>query len=294
VKTAVDFRTFYSKPGEITSAGKYGRLFDELPADVATLCEVTQGLIMHRDWAPHMRVILSDARVQETNLRTVSRQTERILELDDSPLAVKRPKEKRLIGTCRDFCAFTVAMLRGKGIPARARCGFAGYFSPGKHEDHWVVEYWKEDESRWNMVDAQLDKFQRAALKIDFNPLDMPPGQFLTGGEAWQKCRQKLADPETFGIFDMHGMWFIAGNLIRDLLSLNKVELLPWDVWTSWPAFGPERPFTHELTSWLDKMATLTLAGNEAFAELRSTCESHPWLKEPPGWPIGSFGAPGI
>jgi len=29
----------------------------------------------------------------------------------------------------------------------------------------------------------------------------------------------------------MRGMWFIRGNLIRDLAALNKVELLPWDGW---------------------------------------------------------------
>jgi hypothetical protein len=30
------------------------------------------------------------------------------------------------------------AMLRAQGTPARARCGFGGYFGSGAFEDHWV------------------------------------------------------------------------------------------------------------------------------------------------------------
>ena len=29
----------------------------------------------------------------------------------------------------------------------------------------------------------------------------------------------------------MHGLWFIAGNVIRDIAALNNHEMLPWDVW---------------------------------------------------------------
>jgi len=40
-------------------------------------------------------------------------------------------------------------------------------------------------------------------------------------------CRAGKENPDLFGILNMHGLWFIAGNVIRDLLSLNKTELLP-------------------------------------------------------------------
>ena len=48
-----------------------------------------------------------------------------------------------------------------------------------------------------------------------------------------QLCRAGQANPDLFGVFDMHGMWFIRGNVVRDLAALNKVELLPWDCWAS-------------------------------------------------------------
>jgi hypothetical protein len=44
-------------------------------------------------------------------------------------------------------------------------------------------------------------------------------------------CRAGQADPDRFGIFDMHGLWFIRGNLLRELAALNGAEMLPWDVW---------------------------------------------------------------
>ena len=48
---------------------------------------------------------------------------------------------------------------------------------------------------RWRIVDAQLDALQREALAIDFDPLDVPRRQFITGGRAWHMCRQGAPIP---------------------------------------------------------------------------------------------------
>jgi hypothetical protein len=76
-----------------------------------------------------------------------------------------------------------------------------------------------------------LDEFQRRTLGIDFDPLDMPAGEFVPASETWLRCRAGKEDPGKFGIFDMHGLWFIRGNLVRELAALNHAEMLPWDVW---------------------------------------------------------------
>ena len=90
---------------------------------------------------------------------------------------------------------------------------------------------WDAEKQRWALVDAQLDAFQCEALKVPFDPLDVPRDQFIVGGRAWQMCRSGKADPESFGIFDMHGLGFVRGDFVRDVAALNKVELLPWDCW---------------------------------------------------------------
>ena len=91
--------------------------------------------------------------------------------LEDLPADVSSliEYEKRLCGTCRDFTSLTVAMLRHKGVPARARCSFGAYFNPGSLEDHWFVEYWNTDEQHWQLVDAQIDELQRDALRLNFD-----------------------------------------------------------------------------------------------------------------------------
>ena len=112
------------------------------------------------------------------------------------------------------------------------------------------------------MVDAQLDAIQRNAFKVDFNPLDVPRNRFIIAGDAWQQCRAGRADAARFGILDMHGLWFIAGNVLRDLASLNRMEMLPWDVWGLMAM--NDAGLTDERKTLLDRVAALTLAGDDS------------------------------
>ena len=164
-------------------------------------------------------------------------------------------------------------------MPARARCGFGAYFWPGHCEDHWVAEFWDARQGRWRLVDAQLDAFQRKALAISFDPLDVPRDQFLVGGQAWKMCRSGQADPDTFGIFDMHGLWFVRGNFVRDVAALNKVELLPWDSWGA--ADMLDDALTPEDNALLDHVAELTCGDALDFAAVRTLYETDSRLRVP-------------
>jgi hypothetical protein len=123
-----------------------------------------------------------------------------------------------------------VAILRYKGVPARARCGFASYFERGKYVDHWVGEYWNAGEGRWVLVDEQLDALQLSIVKPTFDPLDVPRDQFLVAGDAWRLCRAGGADPMNFGVggTDLWGLVEVFGDVFQDLAALQKIELLPW------------------------------------------------------------------
>lgn len=259
---------YYANPGLMTDPKEYDHLFAGLPIGITALADVVQGLLLHIFWAERIDVILSEKRQQDVQIRPVDQKLARILGLDDRPLTEARSLERKLVGNCRDFSVLLCAMLRYQGVPARARCGFGAYFLPGHYEDHWVCEYWNADQARWIMADAQLDAFQQEQLAIQFNPLDVPHDQFVTGGRAWLMCRAGEADPDNFGIFDMHGLWFVRGNLVRDFLSLNKVEILPWD--GGWGFLTDEEDVEAE---FMDRLAGLTLAGDEAFDEIRATYE---------------------
>ncbi len=139
-----------------------------------------------------------------------------------------------------------------------------------------MAEYWNASRQRWVLVDAQLDALQCEALKIPFDPLDVPRDQFIVGGRAWQMCRREGANSDNFGIFDMKGLGFIRGDFIRDVASLNKVELLPWDCWG---IIEKEGLSDLDDLAFLDRLADLTCVNVPDFEMVRSLYLSDPRLR---------------
>jgi Transglutaminase-like superfamily len=283
VEAATSASAFYAKQGPISDPGRFSSLLDALPNNVAELVRVVQGLMIHVFWAERYGLTLDEGRKQEVQLRHVRRMLARIVALDDRPLSEPRPLERKLVGNCRDHSTLLASILRHKGVPARARCGFGTYFQPDYYEDHWVCEYWSELEKRWVMVDPQLDELQRAHLSIDFDTLDMPPGRFVTGGQAWRMCAEGRADPDVFGIFDIRGLTFIRGNVCRDLLSLAKLELLPWDCWGI--ICSPFAALSDDDRRLVDRMAELPDELPGSLGEIAMLCGRDERLRPPDIWP---------
>lgn len=124
-----------------------------LPADPVGLCRVAQGLVM----LPHLAAGfgIPDDRQEERSIRSTADVLRRALQLDGAPIEEERPPDRRVIGTCRHFALLSCAFLRYRSIPARARCGFAGYFVADKYVDHWVTEY-LDDRGRWIRIDSEI------------------------------------------------------------------------------------------------------------------------------------------
>jgi hypothetical protein len=281
--TVADHRPldFYAQPSPMTDPQDHASLFAELPDDLPALCRAVQGLLLHQYWAEAYGYSIPAGRASEYQIRDVAAKLARIRELDPRPLTEPRPPDRRLIGNCRDFAVLLTALLRFRGLPARTRCGFAAYFSPGWHEDHLLCEVWSADDQRWVLADAQLDEVHQRALQISFDPCDIPRDQFLPGGMAWQMCRQGKADPDSFGYGDtVGGLPNIRGNLVRDVAFLNKVEILGWDYWGL--IDGDDSSLTPGDMALLDRAAALSLAGNEGFSELRALYLGDMRLRVPP------------
>jgi hypothetical protein len=304
--------TFYTGQSRITDPGPHVGLLRGLPRDVPALCRVVRGLILHPATAHLYGVVVPDDRLGEQDTRGIAAILTRILELDGAALTIPRPPERRFVGCCRDFSTLLCALLRHQGVPARARAGVATYFFPTFGVDHWVCEYWQPgagepggDEpgddpgdggGRWVLVDAELDETHCAAYHIAFDPHDVPREAFLVAGEAWRRCRADEANPEWFGVAPdspMRGWRYLQSQLVRDVASLNKTELLCWDVWGL--AHAREETGDAGELALLDLLATLSLsvdgAVESAFGELRRLYESEPRLRVPPL--ITSFAAAG-
>ena len=267
---------FYAQPGPMTSTGSHD--LSTLPRDVASLAKIVQGLVIHQYMAKAYGVTVSEAQTAESHIRHVDEMLDRILDIDPSPLTVARPPEKRLVGVCHHFSLLFVAMLRAHGIPARYRQGFGTYFNPPNAEEHVVGEYWNPRASRWILVDPQLDDVWRSHLKFDFDPLDVPHDRFIIAGHAWDLYRAGKADPAHYGIFvgNLRGPWFIAAEIIRDLSALNRVEMLPWDVWGAMPQVN--EPVDSRF-AYFDALAALTQS--DALDSQRARYESDAGLRVP-------------
>ncbi|MDQ2813763.1 MAG: transglutaminase-like domain-containing protein [Actinomycetota bacterium] len=217
----------YSAPGRLTDLGEVSAaVLEAVPADPVGICRLVPGLVLHPFDATDLG--LDAGRLGEQEIRPASAIIGAVLALDPAALDIPREPGRRLVATCRTFVVLSCALLRHRGIAARARCGFGTYFRPGLGLDHWVTEYWHQAGERWVRVDTQH-------LEHSFVPYpeDLRPGEFLTGGEAWISYRHGGIDAATFGVpgTENFGPAEISGNTVRDLAALNKVEMLPWDEW---------------------------------------------------------------
>jgi hypothetical protein len=221
-----------------TSPGRHAEYLAALgpaPEDVAA---AIQGFLIHGEAVEQYG--LGGARFSRETLPVEIRLNE-ILAADSRPLNVERAAADRAVGTCRDYAVLMCAAMRQQGRPARVRCGFAAYFSPGLWQDHWICEAWTDD--RWRRIDAQLDSVTREALDVGFPPCDLPTDMYLTANEAWRECRSARVDPNLVGHEQHRGLWFAYVNLIRDRLAIADAITSAWDGWRAtaltWPVLSP-------------------------------------------------------
>ena len=270
---------YYATPGPFTDLSAHAARVRELPEGLPELCRVVQGLVVH-PFLSHLYGLAPDTlHWDDVQIRNASQMLDRVLARDPGPLSTPRTPAHRFVGNCRHFTVLLCAFLRARGVPARARCGFGAYLEPTRFADHWVGEVRDEATGTWRLVDAQLDAVQRQLFRIAFDPLDVPRTQFLVAGDAWQRCRSGATDAQRFGILDLRGLWFVRGNLVRDLAARAKRELLPWDSWGLMR--DRDRQDDPRELALLDRVAELTQAGDERHAEVLQVYATEPGLRVP-------------
>lgn len=267
---------YYATPGRFTTLDGG----DVSSGNVREAVAIVQGLLVYDLFAKELYgADLSTEQAEAIHERDSAAVLALARQLDSRPLDEARPAARRVGARCHVYSRLTVALLRAGGVPARARCGFGAYFRPGWFEDHWIVEYWNADESKWLMVDAQLDEVWLPMIKAIDDPFVVTPQQFVTAGHAWRAWRAGELDDGRCGLsaINEHGAHWIAGNLRLDFAALNKVEMLPWDVWGEGWEPG-ESPSAAQLQLF-DEIAALTVDPDARFDELRDRYESDDALR---------------
>jgi Transglutaminase-like superfamily len=258
---------YYATSGPMTDLSSHGTLVAGLPADPLRLSEIVRGLLVHNSVVALRGMKLPPERLGDMKRTGAVSVIDGILDLDPSALDAKRPIERRMVGFCYHFALLHCALLRSKHIPSRTRCGFAGYFRPGRWIDHWVVEYW--DGECWRLHDTQLGRD------------GLSGADFQDGFVAWDRCRSAVVDPLHYGNEVFWGWDELRGSLINDLGALNKIEVGGWK-WCDLIAVDPIDQPHADVDTRLEEFTTL-VADADSLAELRHAFQNDPAVQPPAG-----------
>jgi hypothetical protein len=231
-------QNYWATQSPVTNPGKASTAIDELLSDLACLRNASSQLIFHYRAGDFEKSGVSTDRMSEIALRYADEMLKLILSRGDATLTCDRQGTERVVGCCRDSTVLFLALARHKGIAARGRVGFASFCMPGWWLDHMVAEVWDEGERRWRLVDPQMGvSFKPKINGIPVDWLDMTEVEFLTGPQAWLAARAGQVDPERFVVSPtldipfLRSWPYLAHNVLHDLASLDKTEMLLWDVW---------------------------------------------------------------
>jgi hypothetical protein len=258
---------FYRRPGPTSDLARHRDLVLGFPADAGALGTMVRGLLVHNFDAKIRGLQLSAERMSHTQTVGAEAILDNVFSLDPSPLNLKRPIERRMVGFCYHFALLHCALLRATGIPARARCGFAGYFDAGRWIDHWVVEYWDGD--GWRLTDPQIGRS------------DLTRDDFQDGLTAWNQCRSGASMPALYGNGELWGWDELRGSLINDVAALNKVEVSGW-YWCDRIKVDPLDQPHDELDASLDILSRLASAA-ESVKAIKECYDLHAELQPPAG-----------
>ena len=232
---------------QVTDPGKAVTAIDELPAEISALRAASSQLVFHyRAGGDFAENGVPAERAGEINTRYADDMFALLVERGEPSLGRTRMPPDRVVGCCRDATVLFLSLARHKGIPARARVGFAAYFNPGWLIDHVIAEVWDQAEGRWRLVDPEMSSDWTP--EVDGRPvdwMDLTADQFVTGPRAWQAVRAGSSDPERYVVAPemdvpvLRGWPYLAHNAIHDLAALNKTEMLLWEEWGMQLTHGP-------------------------------------------------------
>ena len=268
-----DERHIYATQSPVTDPGVLAYRLDAVEGDLAAMQRAARQLVFHYrgdgDFAANG---IAAERLAEIDTRYADRMLDRLVALHDVPLGVERLPHQRLVGCCRDFTVLFLAMARRKGVPARARVGFATYFAAGWNVDHEVAGVWDAAEQRWRLVDPELrDGHRDPTDGAVIAPLDVPADRFITAPRAWLACRAGTADPARFVVHptldvpQTRGWPYLVHNLLHDLAALNKQEMVLWDSW----GLAERDELTADQLELLDRAAAIMVSGTTTSDDLR-------------------------
>jgi hypothetical protein len=288
---------FFRQQTRHSDPGPYASVLDVFPQDVGGACAVLHGVMLHMWWISRETRGFTRADLgkggrdifAEISLRTVADRVRKILATDPRPLSEPREAKRRVVSNCRDYALMLIAVLRHQGTSARVRTGSARYLVPNRLEDHWICEFWNERDGRWHQVDPQVDDVIRRSLKLTFDPMDLPAGQFLSGWQCYDELASGRVEPKALGFpFEPWGMAYARYKMFQDMAAVTGQEIVPWAGWGIGGPDGGDHPKDAELTRTMADVLR-EIDHPEALEKARELMATHERLVQPEGLDPGSF-----
>jgi len=282
---------FYRKFSMYTNPGLYEeKLKKDLPDVIRKIGDIVRGNIIHRTTLTagnvgtnkdkkfgDMKKVPWYRQPEDDILVTASAMLAELYRRDERGFIVNRLEKDKLVVTCRFVSILIAAILRSKSIPCRVRAGNASYFDMGKlgkvSTDHWINQYWSSREKRWITIDIDGSW----SLNKNFDPYDIPQGEFNFPADAWLAIRINKANPDYFyNACGKKGAVVVFWSLFYDFHCLMNDEIIysygPKNGWGNPKKFA--RLSEMELKK-IDELAELMQKPDENFEKLQLIWEKN-------------------
>jgi hypothetical protein len=199
----------YLETGSYTYAGLYKEYFKSLPDDITELGNLICSQVIHRitlkegNINANANMIYGDMkrfpwyrmRCEDDMYLTATAMTAELFRLDERGFTLHREIENKIVVCCRYVSVLMTSILKAKGVPCRSRAGFAPYFTKGESWDHWINQYWNQNQNRWISFDADafFDK-----KELGFNQFAIPEDKFDWSARAWINIRRGFVNGNRF------------------------------------------------------------------------------------------------
>ena len=272
----------YLKYGMFTNPGLYNTYLKSLSDDIEEIGRLIRWSLIHRttlEWENggintdlkfgDMKKVPWYRQAEDDNLPTTAAMLAELFRRDKRGFTMERKVQDKLILTCRFAAILMASILKAKGIPARVRAGFAGYWEGAEvSSDHWITQYWDKTEKRWITIDVD-----GSFHDVGFNLYDVPEGKFDFSADAWLNVRNGKVDGTRFwnaGGFE--GLTAISLELFYDYHCLMNNEI----IYLHHPSFINVQKFGKTGEEWLkeiDELAVLMQKPDDNFLILEKMWE---------------------
>lgn len=241
----------YTKYGRLTDPQENEYLLKELPDDFEQMCKIANLQSVHHTMMSQWKIPRSEWKIAKAD-HDIKDMLDTLKVKGNGKLSVDRELQDRIFGACTKESIFSTSMLRAKGISARIRVGyFTNLYSGEKALDfwrnvnnyanttpydsvqfddytlymksvnkaieHWVTEYWDQENQGWRILDIRPEYVQAYGLDVDYH---LPDKYFEFGYEAWNKINNPEFINDTYSEGELDGKSHTRYQMLMDFYSL--------------------------------------------------------------------------